>query len=251
MTETSVAYKQNTVTVELENEAIIKTETIVVDSPTPDAKIVTITAEPPVKDAKGVVIVAVALGVIILIIVGLCFKKFALRQKQQVIELEEQIKRAKNVVEPKDPSKDLNVLVAAQAKQNYNMVNRDSIMPEDVIQYEPQYDPNNDFKIFGVGDQKTGGIQDMKEKMNMADAKEQDSSSESEIDTNRDANQPMGVKQYNQAQHMAKETVLEGSSSQEGLTVGGSTGGKSSENLHNNNDLPENKEIHSSSEEDN
>lgn len=121
-------------------------------------------------------------------------------------------------------------------------------MPEDVIQYEPQYDPNNDFKIFGVGDQKTGGIQDMKEKMNMADEKDQDSSSESEMDTNR-GNQPMGVKQYNQAQHMAKETVLEGSSSQEGLTVGGSTGGKSSENLNNNNDLPENKEIHSSSEE--
>lgn len=79
MTETSVAYKQNTVTVELENEAIIKTETIVVDSPKPDAKIVTINAEPPAKDARGVIIVAVALGIIILIIGGLCFKKFALR----------------------------------------------------------------------------------------------------------------------------------------------------------------------------
>lgn len=54
-----------------------------------------------------------------------------------------------------------------------------------MIQYEAQYDPNNDFKIFGVGDHTKGGIQDMKEKMNMADAKEQDSSSESEIDTNR------------------------------------------------------------------
>lgn len=192
-------------------------------------------------------IVAVALGVIILIIIGLCFKKFALRQKQQVIELEEQIRRAKNVVEPKDNTKDLNMLVAAQTKNQYKTVMRDSIMPEDVVQYEPQYDPNNDFKIFGVGDTKQGGIQDMKEKMNMADQKEQDSSSESEIDTNR-GNQPMGVNQYNQAQHMAKETVLEGSSSAEGLTVGGSTGGKSSENLHNN-ELPEDKEIQSSSEE--
>jgi len=65
--------------VELENEAVIKTETVFVDSPTPDAKIVTISAEPPVKDAKGVVIVSIALGVLVLIIVGICFKKFALR----------------------------------------------------------------------------------------------------------------------------------------------------------------------------
>lgn len=46
-------------------------------------------------------------------------------------------------------------------------------MPEDIICYEPQYDPNNDYKIFGIGDPTKGGIQDMKEKMNMADNQEQ------------------------------------------------------------------------------
>lgn len=101
VTETSVAYKENTVTIELENEAVIKTETIMVDSPTPDAKIITIRGEKPEKDGRGVVIVAIALGFIALVMIGLCFKQFVLKPKQQVIELEEQIKRAKNVVEPK------------------------------------------------------------------------------------------------------------------------------------------------------
>lgn len=38
-----------------------------------------------------------------------------------------------------------------------------------VDEFEQQYDPNNDFAIFGVGNPKQGGIQDMQEKMNMAD----------------------------------------------------------------------------------
>jgi len=36
-------------------------------------------------------------------------------------------------------------------------------------EHELQYDPNNDFAIFGVGDKAMGGLQDMKEKMNLAD----------------------------------------------------------------------------------
>jgi two-component SAPR family response regulator len=132
VTETSVAYKENTVTIELENEAVIKTETIMVDSPTPDAKIVTIRGEKPEKDGRGVIIVAVALGFIALVMIGLCFKQFVLKPKQQVIELEEQIKRAKNVVEPK---RDEQTQVKAKT---YNVLSRDSIQPEEgVIQYEP------------------------------------------------------------------------------------------------------------------
>ena len=49
------------------------------------------------------------------------------------------------------------------------------------MEYEAQYDPNNDFAIFGVGDPTSGGLQTMKEKMNMADAgEEKESSSEEE-----------------------------------------------------------------------
>ena len=82
VTETSVSYKQNTVTVELESEAVIKTETIFTDSPIPDAKVVTIKGMQPEKDGKGVVIVAVALAVICMILIGLCFKQFFLKPKQ-------------------------------------------------------------------------------------------------------------------------------------------------------------------------
>lgn len=35
--------------------------------------------------------------------------------------------------------------------------------------YQPQYDPSNDFAVFGIGDQTRGGVQSMKEKMNLAD----------------------------------------------------------------------------------
>lgn len=36
--------------------------------------------------------------------------------------------------------------------------------------YQAQYDPSNDFAVFGIGDQTRGGVQSMKEKMNLADA---------------------------------------------------------------------------------
>jgi len=58
-------------------------------------------------------------------------------------------------------------------------VNRDSVFVEST-QYQPQYDANNDFAIFGCGDVRTGGMQDMKEKMNMADQKNDSESSEEE-----------------------------------------------------------------------
>lgn len=48
-------------------------------------------------------------------------------------------------------------------------------------EYEVQYDPNNDFAIFGIGDQTRGGVQSLKEKMNLADnvdKENEDSSSE-------------------------------------------------------------------------
>lgn len=40
----------------------------------------------------------------------------------------------------------------------------------DEVYYQTQYDPSNDFAVFGIGDQTRGGVQSMKEKMNLADA---------------------------------------------------------------------------------
>ena len=83
----------------------------------------------------------------------------------------------------------------------------------------------------------------------MADKQEEESSSESEIDTSRDQPRRAGARTKQDSNHLSVQTatVLEGSSSQ-GALSGGSTGGKSSENLNNANDLPEDKEIQSSSE---
>ena len=47
--------------------------------------------------------------------------------------------------------------------------NAKSFNKQDIDEYEAQYDPNNDFAIFGVGDQTRGGVQTMQEKMNLAD----------------------------------------------------------------------------------
>ena len=85
----------------------------------------------------------------------------------------------------------------------------------------------------------------------MADAKDQDSSEESEIDTARQIQQlkAQAAKAAQKAgeDHLSIPTNLEPSSSQ-GALSGGSTGGKSTEDLKHSNDLPEDKEIQSSSE---
>ena len=47
-------------------------------------------------------------------------------------------------------------------------------------EYSQQYDPNNDFAIFGIGDKTKGGIQNMKEKMNLADVVENEEISSDE-----------------------------------------------------------------------
>jgi len=45
------------------------------------------------------------------------------------------------------------------------------------LEYQDQYDPNQDFAIFGIGDKTKGGIQSMQEKMNMADGVSKEGSS--------------------------------------------------------------------------
>lgn len=57
----------------------------------------------------------------------------------------------------------------AQELSNVKDFNTESKINQE---YEQQYDPNNDFAIFGIGNTAMGGIQDMKEKMNMADKPE-------------------------------------------------------------------------------
>jgi hypothetical protein len=88
ITETQVSYKQNSVKVELENESLIKTETIIIDAPMAETKVVTIKAE---KDNKGVIIVAIALAVLGFILIGVCVRQVVMKPKQQMIEMEKKI----------------------------------------------------------------------------------------------------------------------------------------------------------------
>jgi hypothetical protein len=99
ITETQVTYKQNSVKVELENEADIKTETIIIDSSIPETKVVTIKAE---KDNKGVLIVAIALAILAMILIGVCVRQVVLKPKHDMKQLEKKIQRAKNAVEPEN-----------------------------------------------------------------------------------------------------------------------------------------------------
>ena len=52
----------------------------------------------------------------------------------------------------------------------YGSIPAHSIVLPPRPEYEQQYDPNNDFAIFGIGDKSRGGLQSMNEKMNLADA---------------------------------------------------------------------------------
>lgn len=105
----------------------------------------------------------------------------------------------------------------AQELSNVKDFNTESKINQE---YEQQYDPNNDFAIFGIGNTAMGGIQDMKEKMNMADAKDQESSDESEIDTARQnqmaqasATKAQLLAQNAESYKLSIPTILEPSSS--------------------------------------
>lgn len=70
---------------------------------------------------------------------------------------------------------------------HYGKVDRDSnvkSMRQELDEYEVQYDPNNDFAIFGIGDRTRGGLQTMKEKMNLADDVQKDNEDSSSEEDN-------------------------------------------------------------------
>jgi hypothetical protein len=71
--------------------------------------------------------------------------------------------------------------------KSYGNVNRSSDVHSNhgAEEYEVQYDPNNDFAIFGIGDKTRGGIQNLKEKMNLADGVKGEEYSSSDEDSDR------------------------------------------------------------------
>ena len=118
----------------------------------------------------------------------------------------------------------------------FKEVNFDSVHPDTEVQYEAQYDPNNDYAIFGIGDPTRGGIQTMQEKMNIADKPMHTDSSEEEEehgDKKRQSTAPSGTVICSKGEEDLRQDS--------GSTGGGSRSPKS-------NSLPEDKEIHSDDE---
>lgn len=94
--------------------------------------------------------------------------------------------------------------------------------------YGAQYDPNNDFAVFGVGDPSRGGVQSMKEKMNLADAVD-------EVQDSSDESSPMNADNVTN-KHSALPQMSDAKQ-------------KQVPSFDNVNDLPEDQEIHSEGEE--
>jgi len=128
-------------------------------------------------------------------------------------------------------------------KNQYGSVDRSSINgsvqigPDGVQEYEAQYDPNNDFAIFGVGDPTRGGVQSLKEKMNLADGvKEADSSSD---DDDRSVQRSTKVNTGSNGMTGARTGSAEDSQQSSAKML----------DIEDVDQLPEDKEIHSDNEE--
>lgn len=130
------------------------------------------------KDSKAVLI-PIALSVVLVVVLAICVRQLMNRSdKEQQEEAANRAMKIKNLNEQELSDCKSNVIdLGATMKQNdYDKVNRDSnvntfevSMRGGLDEYSTQYDPNNDFAVFGVGDKTRGGVQSMKEKMNLAD----------------------------------------------------------------------------------
>lgn len=162
------------------------------------------------------------LSIFSLVITAACIRYTLLKKTQEKLDVELKITRVQQEVKA-------NSHEDSQKKPIYGEVSRNSI---DSNNYEPQYDANNDYQIFGVGNTKTGGVQTMKEKMNMADKPGNESSSE-EDNIDRD----------NSSSNLPSKPSSKGSN-ERSTTVAGSMPFNSEEHSSKN-QLPEDKEIHS------
>lgn len=137
--------------------------------------------------------------------------------------MELKITRAQKEIHGVDDSQK-KTLYATVMKENVGLSVEDN-------QYENQYDANNDYQIFGMGSNKTGGIQTMQEKMNMADKPKVDDSSDSD-NTDRDQ----------QSSNLESKTSSKGSN---GKSTGAGSTPINGMQQKIQNELPEDKEIHS------
>lgn len=132
------------------------------------------------KTSKIIIIVAVVIFLVLLALVGLrmMVNKSKMVLINEAMQRNEAIKNVDNTESDND-KKDVQMKNFAD-KQNYAEVNRESVVTEQqsaakMSQFGEQYDPNQDFAIFASKNQEVGGHINLREKMNMAEAKSEQS----------------------------------------------------------------------------
>ena len=195
-------------------------------------------------------IVPIALTSIVIIIVAIACRHFKNKNQANLMDAQDRAQRSKNFkISPNDgelfEGKEMTDLKKMNADENYyGAVNRDSVQfgPQAIEEYEVQYDPNNDFGIFGVGDPTRGGVQNLKEKMNLADGvKEADSSGDEDDLSVHRKNSKLSTKVNSGSNGHSGSRPGSGESFQDSTTK--------MMNVEDDNQLPEDKEIHSDNEE--
>jgi len=175
VTEETVNYNNVTIKIEKDPENVYsyKQQTDVVDG-TP--QVIQLEKE---KD-PFVVIVPIALSVIMVLFAAVACRYCMNRSKRDLMDAQKRAQRAKDfkvtpeagyedVLGEKEMAeiKQLKINLGDDLKKGYGGVARDShansmrFDVQNMDEYEVQYDPNNDFAIFGIGNAAMGGVQTM------------------------------------------------------------------------------------------
>jgi hypothetical protein len=163
-----------------------------------DPEVINLDAE----EKSKTLLIPVAFSFIIVILLAICVRQFMKNsQQEQVAQAEKRAMRIRNDQELSECKSNVIDLGSVMKQNQYDNVARDSMVNSIEVNakggielYGAQYDPNNDFAVFGIGDPTRGGIQSMKEKMNLADNIEEineDDSEEGNTYRDKNAHQPL------------------------------------------------------------
>lgn len=131
------------------------------------------------------IIIMVSIVLLTFVVIGLCIRFFYYQSKKDIIEAEQRVKarnefsaqlekdemKKAKMTQVADRTSAAKLMSGKKCDPDFQQVAGDSqdhhvnMIPE----YADQYDPNQDFAIFQVGNKTTGGVMTMQEKMNVAE----------------------------------------------------------------------------------
>lgn len=131
------------------------------------------------------IIIMVSIVLLTFVVIGLCIRFFYYQSKKDIIEAEQRVKqrnefsaqlekdemKKSKMTQVADRTSAAKLMSGKKCDPDFQQVAGDSqdhhvnMIPE----YADQYDPNQDFAIFQVGNKATGGVMTMQEKMNVAE----------------------------------------------------------------------------------